>query len=128
MTVAPLPMRAPLPILTPRLTVTPMPIRARATATRCFWPPERVHVDTGYAQLEFPFEELDPPQLTMKEHWPLKRLVGYLGTWSAVRKYINAHGSDPLNLISKDLEYAWGDPSVKRTVKWSLTVKVGKVG
>ncbi|MBT0663486.1 methyltransferase domain-containing protein [Geobacter pelophilus] len=92
-----------------------------------FWPPERRHVDTGYAELEFPFEQLEPPRLTMKEHWTLKRLTGYLGTWSAVRRYIAANGCDPLELIAKELEAAWGDPHVRRTVKWPLTVKAGRV-
>jgi SAM-dependent methyltransferase len=92
-----------------------------------FWPPERRHVDTGYAELDFPFNELDPPGLTMKDHWTLMRLVGYLSTWSAVRQYMNAHGTDPIELVRKELEAAWGDPNVRRTVKWPLTVKVGKV-
>lgn len=92
-----------------------------------FWPPERKHVDTGYAELDFPFTEIEAPQLTMKEHWTLKRLVGYLGTWSAVRKYIGAYNTDPLELIHSELEAAWGDPNVRRTVKWPLTIKVGKV-
>jgi SAM-dependent methyltransferase len=92
-----------------------------------FWPPERRHVDTGYVELDFPFNELDPPGLTMKDHWTLKRLAGHLGTWSAVRKYMSAHGTNPLELIIKELEAAWGDPNVRRTVKWPLTVKVGRV-
>ncbi|GAM09001.1 putative methyltransferase [Geobacter sp. OR-1] len=93
-----------------------------------FWPPERKYVDSGYADLDFPFEELQPPSLTMKEHWTLKRLVGYLGTWSAVRRYIAANGADPLELIAGELETAWGDPHVRRTVKWPLAIKAGRVG
>lgn len=92
-----------------------------------FWPPERRHVDTGYANLDFPFPELEAPTLTMKDHWSLKRLIGYLGTWSAVRQYIKAHGRNPLDLINNELEAAWGDPHVRRTVRWPLTVKVGLV-
>lgn len=92
-----------------------------------FWPPERKHVDTGYAELHFPFEELEPPTLSMKEHWTLKRLTGYLGTWSAVRKYMKANQSDPLDIISGELSTAWGDPNVRRTVNWPLTIKAGRV-
>ncbi len=90
-----------------------------------YWPPERRHVDSGYAEIPFPFHKLDPPKLTMKEHWALNRLLGYLGTWSAVQKFIDANGTNPVELIRKDVELAWGDPHVRRTVKWPLTVKVG---
>lgn len=92
-----------------------------------FWPPERHYVDSGYADLAFPFPLLDPPALTMKDHWTLNRLMGYLGTWSAVRGFIHAQGSDPLELVKKDLETAWGDGTVKRTVRWPLALKVGRV-
>lgn len=92
-----------------------------------FWPPERRHVDTGYAELPFPFPLIEPPQLTMKDHWTLERLLGYLGTWSAVRKYINAHGSDPLDLVRDEFGMAWGDATFKRTVRWPLTVRAGRV-
>lgn len=92
-----------------------------------YWPPERRHVDSCYVDLPFPFPELDPPKLTMKEHWTLGRLLGYLGTWSAVRRYIQEQGSNPIEQIRKDMAMAWGDPSHKRLIKWPLTVKVGAV-
>jgi hypothetical protein len=92
-----------------------------------YWPPERRHVDNCYADLPFPFPELDPPKLTMKENWTLGRLLGYLGTWSAVRRYIQEQGGDPLDQIRKDIAIAWGDPNHKRLIRWPLTVKAGVV-
>jgi SAM-dependent methyltransferase len=92
-----------------------------------FWPPERRHVDTGYAELPFPFPQIEPPKLAMKEHWTLSRLLGYLGTWSAVQKYIHEKGIDPLNQIREELTHAWGDPTHKRIVRWPLAIKIGKV-
>jgi SAM-dependent methyltransferase len=92
-----------------------------------YWDPERHHVDTGYAELPFPFIEVTPPSLAMKEHWTLKRLIGYLGTWSAVRKYLKDRSNDPLEMIQTSLETAWGDPLHRRTVKWPLTIKIGRV-
>jgi SAM-dependent methyltransferase len=91
-----------------------------------YWPPERRHVDSGYAELPFPFPTLNPPHLTMKEHWTLNRVLGYLGTWSAVQKFIVANGTNPVEFVRKEIELAWGDPHVRRTVKWPLTLKVGR--
>jgi SAM-dependent methyltransferase len=48
------------------------------------WPPERRLVEEGYRTIPFPFDEVAPPQFSMGARWDLPRLLGYLGTWSAV--------------------------------------------
>jgi SAM-dependent methyltransferase len=92
-----------------------------------YWPPERKLVEEGYATMAFPFEELSPPPFRMAKAWDLARLFGYFGTWSSVQRYTNANGDDPVDLVRKDLESAWGDPSIVREVVWPLNVRVGLV-
>lgn len=91
-----------------------------------FWTPERRHVETGYRDLPFPFPELDPPRFDMTERWPLDRLRGYLRTWSAAQRYQAAASIDPLTLIDDDLRRAWGAPETERTLRWPLTLRVGR--
>jgi len=51
-------------------------------------------------------------------------LLKYLGTWSSGEKYLAATGTDPLELISPDLEAAWGDPGCALKFVWPLDIRV----
>jgi SAM-dependent methyltransferase len=90
-----------------------------------YWPPERKLVEDGYARIAFPFDEVTPPQFRMAESWDYGRFVGYLGTWSATKRYQHAIGHDPVDLVRRELETAWGDPSLVRQVVWPLHLRVG---
>ncbi len=90
-----------------------------------FWAPERRMVDNGYADLEMPFRELTPPQFSMNASWSLARLLGYIGTWSAVRSYRDKTGEDPLDAIGARLQQAWGEAMTEREVSWPLSLRVG---
>lgn len=92
-----------------------------------YWPPERRHVDAGYATLPFPFAPLAAPPFAMTREWPLAHLLGYFGTWSAVKEYRQQHGDDPRALIAAELATAWGEPDTPRRVQWPLTVLVGRI-
>jgi SAM-dependent methyltransferase len=91
-----------------------------------YWPPERVHVISGYQTIPFPFEELSPPALEMRARWNLAQLLGYLNTWSATKAFIKRNGFNPTETL--ELQSAWGDPSRLRTVHWAFYIRVGRVG
>ena len=91
-----------------------------------YWPPERAHVDSEYRNLPFPFTGLSVPELDMSASWSLEHLTGYLGTWSAGRKYEEAHGVHPFDHIGGRLKSAWGNVSM-RTVSWPLFILAGRV-
>ena len=93
-----------------------------------YWPPERRYVDEGYATIPFPFPEIIAPPFAMKAEWNLEHLLGYFGTWSAVKEYEKKNGSDPLKLIEEELAAAWGDPAAARIINWPLSLRVGRVG
>lgn len=91
-----------------------------------YWPPERKLVDSGYATIDFPFEEIAPPALQIRLDWTLDQFLGYLQTWSAVRKAREA-GRDGLLLdFAGDLARLWGDPQAKRPVSWPIAMRIGK--
>lgn len=92
-----------------------------------FWPPERKVIDQGYVPLDFPFRPLEPPPLHMGAEWPLPRFLDYLRTWSAVRRYVAAKGSDPVPPLGESLAVHWGDPSRPRAITWPLILRVGKI-
>jgi SAM-dependent methyltransferase len=87
-----------------------------------FWPPERRLVDQGYRGLELPFAPVAAPVLTMRAHWSLHQLAGYLSTWSAVERARAATGVDPLPDVVMELRAWWGPDESVRTVEWPLTL------
>jgi SAM-dependent methyltransferase len=92
-----------------------------------FWPPERRLLEAGYRTLAFPFAAVEPPAFAMASAWTLADLLGYLSTWSATQRYAAARRADPVDLVRADLAAAWGDADARRTVRWPLHLRVGRV-
>jgi SAM-dependent methyltransferase len=91
-----------------------------------FWPPERKLVE-NFADLPFPFHEIEPPKIEMTTHWNLDNLIGCLGTWSSTQRFMAATGADPLEQIIDELRRAWGNPQQVRSVIWPLTLRIGVI-
>lgn len=92
-----------------------------------YWPPERKHVEDGYANLSFPFPRLEAPEIAMNVDWSLNQFLGYIGTWSSVRRARKATGEDPVPVFARDLGAVWGADDVVRQVRWPLTIKAGRI-
>jgi ubiquinone/menaquinone biosynthesis C-methylase UbiE len=92
-----------------------------------YWPPERAFVARRYADLPFPFEEIPVPALTMAAEWDLERTLGYLSTWSAVKRCANETGRDPIAEFAPVLAVAWGDPASEKTISWPLVMRAGRI-
>ena len=91
-----------------------------------FWPPERKLVE-NFADLPFPFNEIEPPKIEMTTHWNLDHLIGCLGTWSSTQRFMAATGADPLEQIIDELRRAWGNPQRVQSVIWPLTLRIGVI-
>jgi hypothetical protein len=59
-----------------------------------FWPPERKLVEQ-FADLPFPFHEINAPKFEMTAQWNLDHLVGYLQTWSSRQRSVGANSQRP---------------------------------
>ncbi len=59
--------------------------------------------------------------------WTLDELLGYVGTWSAVKEAGKALGQDPGAAFVDELREAWGDPQTRYRVSWPLTVRAGVI-
>jgi SAM-dependent methyltransferase len=93
-----------------------------------YWPPERALVDVGYRTIEFPFPEVDPPDLEMETLWPLAALLGYVATWSATTRFRRSRGFDPLPALGEALARVWGEPAESRRIRWPLAIRAGRRG
>lgn len=88
-----------------------------------FWPEERHMVENAYADIEFPFNEVPTPDFPMRSKWTLDEVHGYLETWSASRRYRDAHGHFATEKIRPRLTETWGEDT-RREITWPLTVFV----
>ena len=89
-----------------------------------YWPRERRIVEEGYASLVLPFPPIEPPAFEMTTHWDAAAMLGYLDTWSSVRRCRARTGRDPLALLAKPLAAAWGAGT--RAMRWPLTLLAGR--
>jgi hypothetical protein len=91
-----------------------------------YWPPERAWVEAGYGTLPFPFETVPTPQFSMAVEWTLEEMAGYLQTWSAVQRYRQAEGADPLAAFMPELESLWRRRRPMQRISWPLYLRVGR--
>ncbi|MCB5173856.1 class I SAM-dependent methyltransferase [Microvirga lenta] len=92
-----------------------------------YWPPERRHVEDGYRAFAFPFQELTAPVLAIEVSWRAADFTGYTETWSAVKEAEKALGREPIESFHRDLLEAWGDPERRRTIRFPLSFRVGRL-
>jgi SAM-dependent methyltransferase len=92
-----------------------------------YWPPERVHVESGYRTLPFPFTEIAAPAFEMIARWTLAQFLAYLRSWSATQRYLRERGEDPVALIEEDVCAAWGDPASALDVRWDFHLRCGRL-
>lgn len=92
-----------------------------------YWPPERSHVVAGYRDFDFPFAELPFPEVSMEVEWDLAALVDYIATWSAVARYRQERGRDPMPELRAELGPLWGDPATLRRIAWPLAGRIGRL-
>lgn len=93
-----------------------------------YWPSERRLVEEKYKGINFPFNEINAPTFCMNEHWSLKHVLDYLNTWSAVVKYKEVTGKDPVSKIESRLKATWGDPDLVKNINWPISLIVDTFG
>ncbi|TFH66955.1 MAG: class I SAM-dependent methyltransferase [Gemmatimonadales bacterium] len=92
-----------------------------------WWTPERQLVDTGYRDVQLPFPEIETPVFAMQESWNLGQVLGYVGTWSAVRRCRAATGADPIPALGDHLREVWRDPDSLRLMTWPIFLRACRV-
>lgn len=92
-----------------------------------YWPAERKLVDSGYAEMDFPFPEFSAPPLCIKLAWDLPDLLGYISTWSAVRRAREAGQDAVLMKFAQAMARSWGQPETRRSITWPISMRIGRL-
>lgn len=90
-----------------------------------YWDPERKLIDNHYRTIPFPFQEIAAPPFSFSFQWSLQQLEGYLNTWSAVRNYIAANHTNPVQILIAELQPLWRET---QTVTFPLFQRIGHIG
>ncbi|RPI13846.1 MAG: class I SAM-dependent methyltransferase [Lysobacterales bacterium] len=90
-----------------------------------YWPAERRYVEAGYRTLPFPWDEVPAPVFVLETDWALEQLMGYLGTWSAVQRYKDDRGHDPLPALEPRIAPHW-PPGGTRRLRWPIHLRLGR--
>lgn len=91
-----------------------------------YWDVERKHIEDGYVNIPFPFQEINAPTFSISTSWNFNQLIGYLETWSSLQHYIKATGNNPIEFVLHDLRKAWGDEQI-RIIYFPIILKVFRV-
>jgi ubiquinone/menaquinone biosynthesis C-methylase UbiE len=90
-----------------------------------YWDVERKHVDQHYKSIPFPFEEINAPEFEFSFSWTIAEVEGYLNTWSAVQKFIQANESNPVDALIAKIKPLWNGQ--KMIVSFPLFLRVGTI-
>ena len=89
------------------------------------WPPGSEHIRNAYRDLPWPYREISPASFEMIADYDCQEFAGYLGTWSAVARYVEAHGESALERFMIAVRRAWGHPTRRRVARFPLSLRVG---
>ena len=91
-----------------------------------YWDAERRYVDLGYANLPFPYKQIEHPDFHIETAWTLEELQGYINTWSGLKKFIALNKMNPLDELIMSLKKIW-PAGERKKIKFPLHLKLAKV-
>lgn len=91
-----------------------------------YWEPERALVETNYRTVTLPFSPLPAPSFLMTAQWSLDHLIGYLTTWSALKKYVQVTGKNPITLLHDRLARAYAGHEFL-VASWNITPRIWRL-
>jgi SAM-dependent methyltransferase len=108
------------------LDVDPVLERLQTEFVGAYWPPERAYLAAGYRTIPFPFADIPAPPFEMGVNWTLAETLAYMNTWSATKRFVAAHGFNPVERLTPELAAGWGEG--RREVRFGFAVRAGRAG
>jgi SAM-dependent methyltransferase len=90
-----------------------------------YWDRARRLVEQRYQTIDFPFTEIPAPEFKIVVQWDLQHFAGYLTSWSATQKFINANGYSPVENFITSLQDVWKENETK-SVTFPVFLRLGK--
>jgi ubiquinone/menaquinone biosynthesis C-methylase UbiE len=98
-----------------------------------YWDYERKYVDDNYTTLLFPFKEIQTPVFKIQFDWTFKELGGYINSWSALQKFIQANQFNPVDELIKKIQPYWSartplEEKEKMKIVFPVYIRMGQIG
>ena len=91
-----------------------------------YWDANRRHIENEYANLPFPFADVQRARFAVEKRWTVDDMLNYLRTWSATANYARQHaGADLVALVADELTRLWGPQP--RLVTFPVFARAGRV-
>ncbi|GAA4035834.1 class I SAM-dependent methyltransferase [Hymenobacter glaciei] len=91
-----------------------------------YWDTNRRHIENEYANLPFPFADVQHARFAVVKHWTAEDMLNYLRTWSATANYARQHdGADMVALVAEQLTQLWGPEA--RPATFPVFARAGRV-
>lgn len=91
-----------------------------------YWAKQNQLVWGAYKDIDFPFEKIATPSISMKQQWNLPQVLNYMHTWSATRRCMQEQGMDFFNDAAKEIAAAWGDKNDIKEVVMNFHMYAGR--
>jgi ubiquinone/menaquinone biosynthesis C-methylase UbiE len=91
-----------------------------------YWDKERRHVENQYADIPFPYRNVEKKVFLQTYEWTLAQLCNYLHTWSSVRKFERVNQINPVIDLQQKLADFWGQEKTK-LVTFPVFTQLGRV-
>lgn len=91
-----------------------------------FWQAENRMIEAEYATVPFPFPLISVPEFHIRRTLSPDETVGLVRTWSAVQRFIEHYGTNPVVDFERELGPVWGNPDEKKEAVWRLILKIGR--
>lgn len=113
-----------LPTITPEIDIV---IKEFYNGTlNGYWDERRKFIEEEYTTIPFPFEEVKLPSYFIEQQWKREDLIGYLSTWSAVKKYKQNTSTDPIAIVADKINSIWGENEII-DVRTPLITKIARI-
>ncbi len=84
-----------------------------------FWSAGNRIIIRGFKDVEFPFKKIETPIFSMDQQWSLDATLTFFDTWSAVKRYNEAHKTNITEKLKNNLLSVW-KPDETKNVKMEL--------
>ncbi|HEY3404371.1 MAG TPA: methyltransferase domain-containing protein, partial [Ohtaekwangia sp.] len=91
-----------------------------------YWDEARRLVEQQYKTISFPFEEIPTPGFSIDVEWSFTQLTGYLESWSATQKFIQAKHFNPVPELMEKLKPYWQINEIK-PVRFPVFLRLGTI-
>lgn len=90
-----------------------------------YWPPQVKILWNGFKDINFPYKELDTPDLFIHLNWDFYQFQNYIKTWSSTKKYIQEYGTDDFMRKFDRIKKCWNGLDKKKIFKMRLFILSG---